>query len=302
MLVDYVQDKKVEMDIPAISQRIYHYTRGYPFLVSRICKEIDEMILPEKGVLVWDISDIEKAIRDIVFESNTNFDSLIRHIEDNKELSELIEKVLVGSEEFRFVINSPIINLGYMYGIFDYNKEKQLIIHNKIYEEVITDYLTSKMKERGGKDGISRDVVKSAYIKPDGRLSIEKVLLKFQETIKEKYSKSDVLKSDEFLEKDLRLLFLVYLKPIINGIGFCFKEVETGEEKRLDIVILFRDEKFIVELKLWRGNEHHQQGISQLKDYMHRESAGKGYMLIMDKTRHKEFTSYKEEEILMVWI
>ena len=115
-------------------------------------------------------------------------------------------------------------------------------------------------------------------------------------------SKSEVLKSSEFLEKDLRLLFLVFLKPIINGIGFSFKEVETSEEKRLDIIILFRDEKFVVELKIWRGEEYHRQGIMRLKDYMRREGAGRGFMIIMDKTRYKEFEIYTEEDILMVWI
>jgi len=167
---------------------------------------------------------------------------------------------------------------------------------------VITDYLTSTIIQNSQDNGISKDVVKSSFMTVTGKLNIEKVLLKFQEVIKEKYSKSDVLKSDEFMEKDLRLLFLVFLKPIINGIGFSFKEVETSEEKRLDIVILFADEKFIVELKVWRGNEYHQQGITRLKDYMRRESAQKSYMLIMDKTRHKEFTVNTEEDIMMVWI
>jgi hypothetical protein len=59
----------------------------------------------------------------------------------------------------------------------------------------------------------------------------------------------------------------------------------------------------IIELiKIWRGLEYHTEGIARLKNYMHRESAQKSYMLIMDKTRYKEFTSYLEAGILMVWI
>ncbi len=302
MLFDYTNDKKVEMDIPAISQRIYHYTSGYPFLVSKICKEIDEKLLPLKNKLIWETNDIDLAVKDICQESNTNFDSLIKNIIEHKELEELTKKIILGSQPISFFIGNPTINLGYTYGIFDKNKNGTIKIHNKIYEEIITEYVISRMQEKEEDNRIAKDVVKSSFLFANGKLNFEKVLLKFQEVIKEKYSKSDVLKSDEFLEKDLRLLFLVFLKPILNGVGFSFKEVETSEEKRLDIVVIFEDEKFIVELKIWRGEEYHLQGIERLKDYMRRENANKSYMLIMDKNRHKEFTTNVEDDILMVWI
>jgi hypothetical protein len=302
MLVDYVNDKKVEMDIPAISQRIHLYTSGYPFLVSKICKEIDEKLLPLKNKLIWETNDIDVAVKDICQESNTNFDSLIKNIIEHKELEELTKKIILGSQPISFFIGNPTINLGYTYGIFDKNKNGTIKIHNKIYEEIITEYVISRMQEKEEDNRIAKDVVKSSFLFANGKLNFEKVLLKFQEVIKEKYSKSDVLKSDEFLEKDLRLLFLVFLKPILNGVGFSFKEVETSEEKRLDIVVIFEDEKFIVELKIWRGQEYHLQGIERLKDYMRRENANKSYMLIMDKTRHKEFSTNVEDGVMMVWI
>jgi hypothetical protein len=41
----------------------------------------------------------------------------------------------------------------------------------------------------------------------------------------------------------------------IYGMGFSFKKVETSEKKSMDIGILFRDEKFTMELKIRRGEE-----------------------------------------------
>jgi len=303
MLVDYCNDKQIEMDIPAICQKIHYYTSGYPFLVSKICKEIDEKIIVERTEKKWYLNDIEKVIKSILQENNTNFDSLIKNIEHNESLFNMLKNIILAKKTYNFVLSEPSINLAFTYGMIDKIKDTGKIkIHNKIYEEYITDYLIAKYEiNSNSKDEIA-EAVQSTYITPLGKLNFNKVLIKFQEVIKEKYSKSDVLKSDEFLEKDLRLLFLVFLKPILNGIGFSFKEVETSEEKRLDIIVLFADEKFIVELKIWRGEEYHNQGIGRLKDYMRRENANKAYMLIMDKTRHKEFTTNVEDEILMVWI
>ena len=42
MLSDYENDAHTGMDIKGISEEIYKYTTGYPFLVSYICKIIDE--------------------------------------------------------------------------------------------------------------------------------------------------------------------------------------------------------------------------------------------------------------------
>ncbi|SHI08216.1 hypothetical protein SAMN02745207_04274 [Clostridium grantii DSM 8605] len=63
---------------------------------------------------------------------------------------------------------------------------------------------------------------KSKFIKENGTLDIKKVLLKFQEFMKKEYSH----KREAFLEADGRLIFLAFISPIINGIGFAFKEVQ----------------------------------------------------------------------------
>jgi len=299
--VDYINDKKIEMDIEQISKRIYFYTNGYPFLVSRVCKEIDERILPTKSTQNWNLEDVEEAVKRIIKEDNTNFQSLVINLEHNKNLFDFVEKLILGSEKFNYSTTEPTMYLAYQYGLID-NKNNVVSIHNKIYQELITDYMVSKFKIESKKNNVSSEAVTSRYLTDDGKLLMDKVLLTFQRVIKEKYSNLEVLKSDEFLEKDLRLLFLVFLNPIINGIGFSFKEVETGAEKKVDIVVTFENEKFVIELKLWYGESYHQKGIVQLKNYMKQENVEKGYMLIMDKSRNKEFTSNIEEDILMVWV
>ena len=44
MLREYEQDYRTGMDIHTLAGLIYDYTSGYPFLVSRICKLMDEHI------------------------------------------------------------------------------------------------------------------------------------------------------------------------------------------------------------------------------------------------------------------
>ena len=125
-------------------------------------------------------------------------------------------------------------------------------------------------------------------------------MIRFQQEMKEKYAEH--IKSEEFLENELRMLFLMFLQPIINGIGFSFKEVQTGEEKRLDIVVVFKDEKFIIELKLWKGKEYHERGMRQLQNYMQMENIDKGYMLIANKNKRKAIKQEEDNGVSMVWV
>ncbi|ADK14058.1 hypothetical protein WX45_04287 [Clostridium ljungdahlii DSM 13528] len=125
---------------------------------------------------------------------------------------------------------------------------------------------------------------KSNFINEDGNLDVKKVLIKFQKFMKHEYSE----KREAFLEADGRLLFLAFISPIINGTGFAFKEVQGGEEKRFDIVITYNKKMYIVELKIWRGEEYHEKGLVQLGEYLEQYSLDQGYLLIFDFRKLKD--------------
>jgi hypothetical protein len=51
MLEEYAQDRAVEVDVQVVAERLFFYTAGYPFLVSKLCKIFDEKLLPQKEKL-----------------------------------------------------------------------------------------------------------------------------------------------------------------------------------------------------------------------------------------------------------
>ena len=130
---------------------------------------------------------------------------------------------------------------------------------------------------------------KADFIEGNG-LNIEKVLLRFQQFMKEEYSSKD----KSFLETNGRILFLSFITPIINGVGYAFKEVQISEEKRLDVVIIYNSNKYIIELKIWHGEKYHERGLKQLEDYLDINGQNKGYLLIFNFNKDKE---YKKEVI-----
>jgi hypothetical protein len=113
-------------------------------------------------------------------------------------------------------------------------------------------------------------------------------------------------KERDFLERQGRLVFLAFLKPILNGHGHAFKEPQISEEKRLDILITYYQHQYVIELKLWRGQIAHETGLNQLTDYLYRLDLDEGFLLIFDPRVKKDWKSaemvHQGKRIFAVWV
>ena len=146
---------------------------------------------------------------------------------------------------------------------------------------MISKWRTSNLGE--GRRNIDTFDYVSQYRLPNNGLNMEKVLENFQAFMKQQYSDKD----QKFLERDGRLIFLAFIKPIINGGGYDFKEPQVSEERRLDVVITYFQHQYVAELKVWYGPAAHEEGLSQLADYLDRLGLDTGYLLIFDHNKKK---------------
>jgi hypothetical protein len=300
MLVDYANDKKIEMDIQAISEKLYFYTSGYPYLVSKMCKIIDEEILPENDDKKWTIFEVEGAFRYMVKGTYTTtlFDDLFKNIDNNQELSKLIFEVVYNGKQFKNTVSNVSINLGILYGIFKRDSEfceiNNRIFEQKIYEHILTGKLIS------GQVPYQNDF-EEGFFNGDS-LNFKYILLRFQQFMKENYSHKD----NEFIEREGRLIFMSFLRPIINGKGYEFKEPVVGDERRMDIVVTFNNQRNVIELKKWYGESYHQKGLQQLSDYLNIYSLKEGYLLIFDFNIGKQYRDkmiqIEDKQIFAVWV
>ena len=132
------------MDLNRVADKLFYYTSGYPFLVSRMCILIDRKILPAREVLSWIPDDVDTAFRLFVKETNTNFDSLIKNIENNDELYDFVRNIIIDSDNISFIITDPLISLGLTFGIFR-EQNGRCVVHNRIYEHILSNHLMSRI-------------------------------------------------------------------------------------------------------------------------------------------------------------
>ncbi|MCY4569542.1 MAG: hypothetical protein OXD49_14690, partial [Candidatus Poribacteria bacterium] len=67
-------------------------------------------------------------------------------------------------------------------------------------------------------------------------------------------------------------------------------EVPTGRG-RMDIIIIHNQEKYIVETKIWRGDNRYQAGKRQLAAYLRSEGVTEGYYVVFDHRQNPELGS-----------
>jgi hypothetical protein len=290
MLQQYIEEKKVSLDKEYFSERLYYYTSGYPFLVSRLCKIIDEKLMIEEE-LIWHKEYMDMAVKQILKDGNTNFQSIIKNIENSSDLKEFIKGIIIDGNEITYNEDNPTVNLAITYGILKEENGK-VKLHNRIYEQRIYNYMSSLIETSSRSLGSYNH--REKFIREDGSLDIRAILVKFQEFMKHEYSE----KREAFLEADGRLLFLAFISPIINGIGFAFKEVQGGEEKRFDIVITYNENMYVLELKRWNGEEYHKKGLLQLGQYLEQYSLEEGYLLIFDFRKDKNEAGKTNETVV----
>lgn len=277
MLEEYVNETNIKMDVDLLSKEIRSFTSGYPYLVSRLCKNIDEYL--DKN---WTVEGLRKAIKMTLNEPNTLFDDVIKNLENFDEIKAVVYEILVEGKQIPY--NSFAYEKGIMYGILA-EHEGRFVMHNKIFETLLYDYLIAQRDIRKMASSVTQ-IDKSEVIDND-KLDMEKLLLKFQEFMYAEYREED----EHFYETNGRLIFLAYLKPILNGKGFSFVEPQTRQNKRMDIVITYGEEKHIVELKIWNGEVYRLKGIDQLSQYMKEQNVDSGYLLTFNFNKNKEYTS-----------
>ncbi len=304
MLEDYAHENGVQLDAPALAERLFYYTSGYPFLVSKICKMVDEDILPGKAnPQAWEMNDLEMAVRALTeYQSlNVNFETLFKNLENHPDLMALVQEIVIEGRSIPFNPFDPLTNLGILHGIFLEKPGNGIHIHNRIYRELIYKYLTAKALNRPQKTSTFHE--DANYSLPGGReLDMPKVLTKFQEFMHQNYSEKDA----DFVERQGRLIFLAFLKPILNGKGYDFKEPQISSERRLDILVTFFEHRYLLELKIWRGPEYHKEGLAQLAAYMDDQQMNMAYLLIFDRRRKPnrskpEWLEVEGKRVLAVW-
>lgn len=238
MLEDYEKDRHTGMDVWAIAQMMYEYTSGYPFLVSRLCKILDETLVKDiefkSKKKIWTKDGVLEAVRILLAEKNTLFESLSNKLNDYMGLRTVLSELLFTGKNVAYNPDDEETDMAMLFG-FVKVCEGNVVIANRIFETRLYNMFLADGMLRNPQIYKAALQDKNLFIR-DGHLDMERVLERFVRHFSDLYGDRD----ESFLEEDGRRYFLLYLRPIINGTGNYYIESRTRNLERTDVIIDYR--------------------------------------------------------------
>lgn len=284
MLDEYEADHHTGMNTEAVARLLCEYTNGYPFLVSRICELVDRKLAGESGneKRAWTKQGLDEAVKLLLSENHTLFQTLTKNLNNYPRLKAAIRSILMEGTKLTYNPDQNDIAQMKMFG-FIRNDRNTVRIDNRIFETRLYNLFLSDEELENNVFCKAGGLDRNLFVEGD-RLNVRLILTKFIDTYHEIYGPLE----EKFKEKDGRELFLLYLKPIINGVGNYYIEAQTRDQKRMDVIIDYLGKQYIIELKIWRGERYHADGEKQICAYLDYFALSTGYLLSFNFNKKKE--------------
>lgn len=271
LLAQHTAESGQSFLLEAIAE-IYTQTAGQPFLVNRLAAITTEEVATDRTAPITR-AQVQRARDQLVRESNYNFETLQRHAAVYKEE---VLRILFGSI-YPFTRNSPVVKTLEMYGIISETAEGNCQVANPIYERVLIDHFTPF------EIGLSADILVNDHdFRPyaaAGALQMVTILSHFRQFV-ERRGREAFKVTAMPQEATGQYLLSAYLDVLMRQVGSeTFVEVPSGPG-RLDLIVVYQGQRYVVETKIWRGKAEFDKGVQQLADYLETENVQEGYFVV----------------------
>ena len=265
----------------ATVEAIHKQTAGQPFLVNRLARILTETLeIPKTEVIT--MTHFSQAHSQLLHERNTNLQHLTTNIHRNPRFERILMEITSSDEGVPFNLRDDLISELATYGVIRGDTDNLCEIANPIYLYCILQAFKPTVNglERQYLPENTRDGFLD-YLSPIGEIDMEALLDNFRDFIARAGFR--ILQVPDTPQESVgRYLLLAYLEQFLRLVGgFMHIEVQTGRG-RIDLLITHNQRKYVVETKVWRGEESYQKGKRQLASYLKLEGAAEGSYVVFD--------------------
>ena len=286
-LLGQYTDEVGQVFVPEVIASIHKQTAGQPMLVNRFAQILTEELDIPKGEPIT-MAHFLKAHAQLLEEDNVNFTHLLTNIRKDPRFENLLMRVMARDDGVDFNLRSDIISELATYGVIARGDDGMCEIVNPIYLycilqafKPIVNGLEDEYLHENSREGFLD------YLTRIGQIDMRALLDNFRDFIARAGFK--ILQVPDTPQESVgRHLLLAYLDQFVKLIGgFMHIEVQTGRG-RMDIIITHNQQKYIVETKIWRGDNRYQAGKKQLVTYLKSEGTIEGYYIVFDHRQEPE--------------
>jgi len=264
---------------PEALESIYRETEGQPFLVNRLGQLLTREVVTDRSQTIT-AAHVEYALVRLINENNTHFYSIRSKAALHR--TELISALFNPTRYYDF--QDEVTQELLMYGVLRVVTDEQGLdyarIANPIYRKMLVKaFAPSHTLIRQALNGsVQNRFVVNGVLHFDALLDTFKAFMEEQGV---RLLKSEI--SHRPLEISGQYLLLSYLTAALQSVGGYVTIESLSSAGEMDILAFYRDQRFIVETKVWYGQAKFDQGKAQLVDYLQATGLPKGWLVVFDE-------------------
>lgn len=261
---------------------IHKQTAGQPVLVNRFAQILtEELDIPKTESITME--HFTTAHAQLLHTRNTNIEHLTTNIRRDQRFESMLMRIMANDDGVPFNLHNDIINQLATYGVIKEGTDGMCEILNPIYLYCILQAFKPVV------NGLEEAYFPEDYdyLTPTGQIELEALLDNFRDFIARAGFR--ILQVPDTPQESVgRHLLLAYIDEFVRRIGGVMHiEAQTGRG-RMDIILTHNNRKYIIETKIWRGNNRYQTGKQQLAAYLKLEGATEGYYVVFDHRKEAE--------------
>ena len=289
-LLGQYTDEVGQVFAPEVITAIHKQTAGQPVLVNRFAQILtEELNIPKTESITME--HFTTAHAQLLHARNTNIQHLTTNIRRDQRFESMLMRIMANDDGVPFNLHNDIINELATYGVIKEGTDGMCEILNPIYLYCILQAFKPVV------NGLEQEYFPEDddYLTPTGQIELAGLLDNFRDFIARAGFR--ILQVPDTPQESVgRHLLLAYIHEFVRRIGgVMYIEAQTGRG-RMDIILTHNNRKYIIETKIWRGDNRYQAGKQQLAAYLKSEGATEGYYVIFD--HRKEVKSSVETETL----
>ncbi|HEX7842381.1 MAG TPA: hypothetical protein VF469_33140 [Kofleriaceae bacterium] len=261
---------------PEAARTIWELGLGHPWLTNALADQIVDRDVADRSVAIT-ASHVEAAKETIILERRSHIDSLVARLREPR-VYRILGPMLAGTS----LPMEPLDDdLSYVLGLGLVRVERgEIQIANPIYREVIPRALTWVQQ-------VSIHQPTEWYVRADGSLDIPRIMAAWQAF----WRKDGHLAADGFgyREAGPHLMLMAFLQRIVNGGGRVEREYGLGRGA-LDLMIFWKAERHVIEVKLRRDTETEAEALDQVARYLEHAGLGEGWLVMFDLRKELAWT------------
>ncbi len=286
-LIGQYTDEVGQAFAPEVIESIHKQTAGQPVLVNRLAQILtEELDIPKTEPIAT--VHFTTALAQLLEENNVNLTHLVTNIRKDPRFERLLMKIVPYDIGVRFTPQNEIISELTTYGVIVKGTDGICEILNPIYHYCIMQAFKPLVNGLEGEYLPAENTIGFRdYLTSTGDIDMTLLLNNFQDFIARAGFR--VLQvpdtPQEFIGQHLLLAYLDQFVQIVGGVMYL--EVPTGRG-RMDLLIYHNRKKYIVETKIWEGDNRYQAGKKQLAAYLKLEGPTERYYIVFDHRQEPE--------------